>query len=260
MTTRFTELLQHADRVDPNAANDLLLELGARNHVRVKVNRARTLGRRTINDRSEVVYDSLVDRGVVFAHKYQAALVDGLRMISGLDPLWVPEAVRASGAEFVGCTPNLRTNIGIDYTASALGDASGSRAAVAQYIALSNCTGTTAATDTTATTGASGTGINWGTANATDAAAGTGRGEYTALGMQRAAGTYAHTATVTSYSLAKTFTATSAITNVQACALTNNATQGVASSLTSALYLENTFTATTLANADQLTLTWTVNI
>lgn len=233
----------------------LMQELGSKNHVRVSVTRA---GNARRWNAEQLVHDSTVDPGDTLALFPQLTMLDELRILAGKKPLWLDEAIRQTGGELVSVTPNLRTTRGIDYVADALG---GTRAGtIATNIAMSNCTGTLAASDTSATTGAAGTGINWGTANATDAAAANTRGEYTALGLARALAAYAHTATVASYTMAKTFTATSAITSVQTCGLFNSLTQGAADSATSALFVENNFTATTLATNDAVTITWTINI
>lgn len=241
-----------------DAIRPLMDEIGSKNQVRVVVHRATEKGKRWNWSAGDLVHDNQTDPGNTLALLPQLVMMDHVRMLAGLKPRFVDQAVRMTGGEVRSVTPNLRTTIGIDYTADALGGVRSGT--IATYIALSNCTGTPAASDTTATTGASGTGINWGTANATDAAAGTGRGEYTALGLARAIASYAHTATVANYTMTKTFTATSAITAVQACGLANTVTQGSASSLTSALFVENIFTPTSLAVNDQLTITWTVSI
>lgn len=245
---------------------DLREEAGAKNHVQVWVHRALPKGQGRTWEWSR---GDLVSNIVGLGSKGEGqslpllpmlAMHDRLSVLAGKKPMFLKEAVRRTGGEFVSVTYNLRTTIGIDYASSAIGDSSGSRAAIAQYIALSNSTGTLATSDTSATTGAAGTGINWGTANATDAAAANTRGEYTALGLARALAAYAHTASTASYTMSKTFTASATITAVQTCGLFNTVTQGQASSLTSALFVENNFTATSLANGDQLTITWTINI
>jgi hypothetical protein len=76
-------------------------------------------------------------------------------------------------------------NAGKDFVASALGDRSGSRAAVADYIALTANTTSPSAGDTTLT------------------------GEITTSGggLVRAQATYAHTTSTSTYTLTKTFTA-----------------------------------------------------
>jgi hypothetical protein len=235
----------------------LMQELGSKNHVRVSVTRPSEPKAWGWNP-TDLVYDSTVDQGDTLALVPQLTMLDELRMLAGRKPMWLDEALRQTGGELVSVTPNLRTTRGIDYAAAQLGGSASTT--IATNIAMSNCTGTLAASDTSATTGAAGTGINWGTANATDAAAANTRGEYTALGLARAAATPAHTPTVASYTMAKTFTATSAITAVQTCGLFNSLTQGAADSATSALFVENNFTATTLANGDAITITWTINL
>lgn len=238
----------------------LMQEVGEKNHVRVIVHRADPNGKVWGGIRNaDLVHDSRTDKGASLAFLPMLARIDHLRMLAGKKPHWIDKAIAMTGGELRSITPNLRTTVGIDYVASALGDSSGSRAAVAQYIALTNCTGTPAVGDTSATTGASGTGINWGTPSSSDAAAGTGRGEYTATsgsggGMQRALATYAHTATQTLYTMTKQFTATGTCTAMQACGLFNNSSQGAGT-----LFVENTFTATSLATNDQLTIAWTIN-
>lgn len=77
------------------------------------------------------------------------------------------------------------TNAGKDAVASMVGDRSGSRAAVADYLAITANVTTPSATDTTLT------------------------GEITTAGggLIRAAATYAHTGGTSTYTLTKTFTA-----------------------------------------------------
>lgn len=224
----------------------LLAGIGERNHVRVVVHRRVQHGKRWGWSAGEVVGD-----GVAVAHLPELVRMDSLRVLAGKPAMWLDEAIRLTGGELVGVSPNLRTDVGKDYVATQLGGAASTT--VAKFIAVSNNTNaaSTANTATNTTT----TRICWGTANATDAAPSTSRGEYTALGMQRATATYAHTTNTTLYTQAITFTATSAITSVQACGMFDNATQN-----NGTLFLENTYTPTTLANGDALTITWTVNI
>ena len=71
----------------------------------------------------------------------------------------------------------------------------------------------------------------------------------------------AHTANATSYTASATWTATGTSTSSQMAGLFGGAgktAQG--SGATNILFLENTFTATSLVTNDQLSLTWTVNI
>lgn len=224
----------------------LLASLGERNHVRVVVHRHERKGRRWSWSPGEVVGD-----GVAVAHLPELVRMDSLRVAAGKPAMWLDEAVRLTGGHLVGVTPNLRTTVGIDYVSVQLGGTPSVTSA--KYIAVSNNTNAANAANTATNTTA--TRICWGTANATDAAPSTTRGEYTALGMARAAATYAHTTSVTSYTQTLTFTASSAITSVQACGLFDAATQN-----TGTLFLENTYTATSLATNDQLTIAWTVNI
>lgn len=248
------------------AIQPLMDEIGHKNRVRVTIHRALPggEGRAWRWSAGDLVHDSHTDAAPggasssTLALLPQLVMLDELMRLNGKRPKFLDEAMRLTGGEVVSVTPNLRPTIGIDYVADQLGGAH--TGTIATNIALSNCTGTLDAADTSARTGAAGTGINWGTANATDAAAANTRGEYTALGLARAAATYAHTNGTANYTMAKTFTATSAITAVQTCGLFNSLTQGAASGLTSALFVENNFTATSLAVNDQLTITWTVNI
>lgn len=77
------------------------------------------------------------------------------------------------------------TNAGKDFAASALGDRSGSRAAAADYIALTANSSSAAAGDTTLT----------------------GEIATASGGLIRATATYAHTGGTATYTLTKTFTA-----------------------------------------------------
>lgn len=183
-----------------------------------------------------------------------AALIhaDHLRVVSGRKPIYWPELVRRMGGDPVGFATNLRTNVGIDFV---YGQLSGTSVAVADTLALSNNTLAPAAADTSST-------LPWSTAQATDVAAGTGTGEWTALGMARkVATTNTHTGSATTYTLAATWTASSAVTGTSKIGLFGGAgktAQG--SGGTNILVLSNTFTATTLANGDAITVTWTVTI
>lgn len=221
----------------------LLASLGEKNNVRVVVHRH--------GEPRSWSAGELVGEGTAVAHLPELVRMDSLRVMAGKPAMWLDEAVRLTGGHLVGVTPNLRTTVGIDYVSVQLGGTPSVTSA--KYIAVSNNTNAANAANTATNTTA--TRICWGTANATDAAPSTTRGEYTALGMARAAATYAHTTSVTSYTQTLTFTASSAITSVQACGLFDNATQN-----NGTLFLENTYTATSLANGDALTITWTVNI
>lgn len=224
----------------------LMAEIGSKNHVRVVVHRARQVGRRWAWN------SDVVDERNAFPLLPSLAMMDSVRVLAGRRPMWLAEAVRLTGGQLCSVTPNLRVTVGIDYVSAQLGGTAS--ATVAKNIALSNNTDAVVVGDT-ATNTTAGTGINWGTANATDGAASNSRGEYTALGVARAAATYAHTGGATSFTQTKTFTASGACTALQACGMFDSLTQGAGT-----LFVENTFTATSLATNDQLTITWTINI
>lgn len=128
------------------------------------------------------------------------------------------------------------TNAGRDMVASALGDRSGSRAAVADYLALTANSTAPAAGDTTLT-----------------AEIATGGG-----GLIRAAATYAHTNGTATYTLTKTFTANgsdSLPVTVAKVGVFNASSAG-------ALVWETLLgtTATISAVGDALTLTETITV
>ena len=231
--------------------NDLLEELGSKNQLRVVVYRGKTNHGRLSYDRGEQMETKKVQ-----PLGPAVILQDQIRMLKGLKPIFLGEALRRFGGDLRCVVPNLRTNVGIDYVAVQLGGSAS--ATVAKYIANTNNTNAANAANTSSNT--TNTQICWGTDTTSDAAASTSRGEYSATsgsggGLQRAAASYAHTTSVASYTQSKTFTATGACTNMQAVGLFDNATKQ-----SGTLYLETVYTATTLANTDQLSFTWTVNI
>jgi phage baseplate assembly protein gpV len=121
---------------------------------------------------------------------------------------------------------NLRTNAGINWQYNQM---AGTTAAVALYIALSSDTTAPAAGDTTVA------------------------GEITdTFGLARALGTASHSSNATSYTVAKTFTATGSYTAVQKAGLFN-ASSGVT------LVFENTFSSVNMNSGDTLAVTWTIN-
>jgi hypothetical protein len=236
-------------------AEDVFEELAGKNRVRVVVHRDVPAGRTWEWSKSDLVHDSWTDKGeVTLSLLPQVVMLDELRVLAGRKPKYVDAVIRRTGGEFRSVTRNLRVNTGIDYVSSALGDSSGSRAAVAQYIALTSSTGTPAATDITSTT--SGTGFYWGTNQTTDVVT-AAAGEINFGGLARALAAYAHTAgsASTLYTMSKTFTASAALTSVRGCGLFNSATNQAGT-----LFVENTFTSTSLATNDQLTIQWTINI
>ncbi len=231
--------------------NDLLEELGNKNQVRVVVYRGATLNGRLKRDRGEELETKMVQ-----PLGPAVIMQDQVRMLQGKKPIYLAEALRRFGGDLRCVVPNLRTNVGIDFVATQLGGSAA--AASAKYIANTNNTNAANAANTSSNT--TNTQICWGTDTTSDAAASTSRGEYSATsgsggGLQRALASYAHTTSVASFTQSKTFTATGACTNMQAVGLLDAATKQ-----TGTLYLETTYTATTLANTDQLSFTWTVNI
>lgn len=235
---------------DPALLQDLLEEVADKNHVRV-VHYKAIRGRDACRSHRKV-FDELGDPAVALGPALM--LQDSIRVLNGKKPIYVKEAFRRIGGDLRSIRPNLRTTVGIDYVSQQLGGAALASANVADYIGLSNNTSTPAAGDSSSTT-------PWSTATATDPAPGAATGEYTGLGLTRKQATYAHTGGATSYTMAATWTATGAATSVRFAGLfggTAKTTQGV--SANNVLFLENTFTATTLATNDQLSLTWTVNI
>jgi hypothetical protein len=229
-------------KVDHRELADLVEEANGQNAVMVRVDRATHLGKRRVYlpRHREILDAKQVAHNAVLAH------IDQLRAIAGKPLLYLPEAVRRSGGELVWAGHNLRTNVGIDYTSQQLGGAAVTT--VAKYIGVSNNTRAPAAGDTAAGV------APWNTAQATDAAPSTTTGEYTALGVARAAALYAHTPSVASYTQSITYTATGTITSLDIAGMTDSVTRGAGS-----LVFSTQFTATSLANGDQLTLTWTVN-
>jgi hypothetical protein len=183
----------------------------------------------------------------LFAH-------DTLRHLAGKKPIYAGEMLRLFGQQYLDAGFNLRTNVGADFTYNQL---SGTSVAVADTMALSNNTGTPAATDTAAT-------LPWSTAQSTAAAGSGTTGEWTALGLARkVATTNTHSAGATTYTLAATWTgATSATTGTRWVGLFGGSTKATAQSAaaTNILCIENTFTNADLQVGDTLTVTWTITI
>jgi hypothetical protein len=223
----------------------LLEDLGEKNTVRVTLRRAN-------QPRAELLHDTSVDPKDLAATRAGLLNYDRLRVSHGLKPLYTQHIYASLGYELRGFAPNLRTDVGTDFCAVQLG-AGASATAVAKYIGLTNNTNAASAANTATNTTA--TRICWGTNASTDAAASTSRGEYTFGGVTRTLATYAHTPAVASFQQSKPFTASTTLTALQAAGLFDTTTQG-----TGTLVCENLFTSTTLANGDQLTVTWTLNI
>jgi hypothetical protein len=229
-------------KVDHRELADMVAEVGDKNSVYVRVDRASHIGKRLVYLRKnrEILDAKGIAMNAALAH------MDQVRAMVGKPLLYLPEAIRRCGGELVWAGHNLRTNVGIDYTSQQLGGSA--TTTVAKYIGVSNNTRAPAAGDTAAGT------LPWSTAQATDVAPATTTGEYTALGVARAAAAYAHTPSVASYTQGITYTASGTITSLDIAGMTDNVTRGSGS-----LVFATQFTATSLANLDQLTLTWTVN-
>jgi hypothetical protein len=119
---------------------------------------------------------------------------------------------------------NLRTNAGINWQYNQM---AGTTAAVCTYFALSNDSGTPAATDTAVAS------------------------EITTNGLARANATAAHTSNATSYTLSYTFTATGT-QSAQKIGVLNASSGGT-------LCFENTFTQVSMVSGDTLAVTYTIN-
>lgn len=238
--------------------DDLLLEIGAKNHVEVAVYRgmpAKVGGVRRKRTMHEQV-PGTAEPGALW-------MIDAMRSLAGKPSIYIAEALRRCGGEFLGAFPNGRTNVGVDFCAAQL---SGTTVLVADTIALSSTTRTFTATDAATT-------LPWSTAQTSDTAPVTNpnasSGEITYGGLARAVATYAHSVTgpasaTTTYTLTKTWTCSITTTSIQMAGLfggSAKASQG-GTNVTNMLLLETTFTATTLtgASSDQLALTWTVTI
>lgn len=123
---------------------------------------------------------------------------------------------------------NLITNAGKDFISAQIGSTSAGTNG-ANYIGLSSNTVTPAAGDTSLA------------------------GEITTGGLQRSQGDYAHTNGQSTFTVTETFTASESHSNVQKAGLFTAATDGT-------MMAENTFTSVSLANGDQLTITWTITL
>lgn len=128
------------------------------------------------------------------------------------------------------------TNAGRDFVASALGDRSGSRAAVADYIALTANSTSPAAGNTTL---------------ASEIATGGG-------GLVRAQATYAHTNGQATYTLTKTFTANGSDSLPVTVAKVGIFNAGSSGTLAWETLLSST--ATLSASGDALTVTQTITV
>lgn len=233
--------------IDVDSVRDLLEEVGDKNIVRVVKHEYKK------NHKYGKFNSELVDQTNGVATVRDLVKIDQLRMLSGKKPIYLDEALqRNSGGDLRSVKANLRTNVGTDFVADTLG---GTQKLMADWIALSNNTSAANATHSSSS-------IPWSSNQSADAAAGATTGEYTALGVARKLATYAHTASTASYTQAATWTATGTVTALQIAGLFGGTakTGFNASNAQNALFVESTFTSTSLVNLDQLTLTWTINI
>lgn len=126
-------------------------------------------------------------------------------------------------------TTNIRTNVGIDFVAEALGD-SGGQPAPADFIAVTEDVTAPAAGDTTLAS------------------------ELTVDGLDRTQSTFSHTASATSYTIENTFSVTGGPHTVAKSGLFNALAAGT-------MVFEALFGSTaTVTTSDTLTVTWTINI
>lgn len=225
-------------------SRDLLDEVGSKNTVRVAKFEAVTA--RGLLRRFQTMEETAPGKPTLASLIH----IDHLRVRAGRKPVFWQEFIRRLGGDPIAFATNLRVNSGIDFVYNQL---SGSSVAIADTLALSNNTLSVSATDT-----AGGT-LPWSTAQASDIAAGVGTGEWSALGLARkVATTNTHSSAATTFVLAATWTASATATGTSKIGLLGGSGKATIGSGT--LVLANTFTATTLANGDQLTVTWTVTI
>jgi hypothetical protein len=139
---------------------------------------------------------------------------------------------------------NLITNAGRDFIATELGG-TGTTASAA-YIGLSDVSKTPALNDVCLST--------------TDG--GSTSAEITTNGLQRAQGTYSHTSPNDNWTIQQPFTATGSFTGVIRAGLFTAAANGdtCAGANDGTMVAENTFSSVNLANGDQLTITWTIDL
>lgn len=132
---------------------------------------------------------------------------------------------------------NVITNAGKDFISAQLGSTSAATNG-ANFIALSSDTG------------------------GFDAAHTALASEITASGLGRSQGDYAHTPGQNTFTVTETFTATGTVNNVQLAGLFTAAVTGTpgAGGDDGVMMAENTFTSVSLANGDQLTITWTITL
>ena len=127
---RVEEIIEHTP---PGEVDALLLELGAKNTVRVVLHKA-SRGPRSGYTAYRKVLDEM---GATTLHRSALLELDTVRKLRGLKPRYLDELARLAEWDGLVVGVNIRTNAGIDYVADSLGN-NASRPAVAQYMALSN--------------------------------------------------------------------------------------------------------------------------
>jgi hypothetical protein len=140
---------------------------------------------------------------------------------------------------------NLITNAGRNFIAAELGGTGTTNEAT--FIGLSTNSKATALTDTCIST--------------TDG--GTTSAEITSGGLARAAGAYAHTTDTDNWTISNTFVASASHTAVQRAGLFTAAVGGAdtcAGGDDGTMVAGNSFSSVNLANGDQLTITWTIDL
>jgi hypothetical protein len=140
---------------------------------------------------------------------------------------------------------NMITNVGKDFIAAELGGTATTNKAT--FIGLSTNSKATAVTDTCIST--------------TDG--GTTSAEITTNGLARASGAYSHTANTDNWTISNTFTATGTHTGVQRAGLFTAAVGGAdtcSGGDDGTMVAGNSFSSVNLANGDQLTITWTIDL
>lgn len=184
-------------------------------------------------------------------------IADHMRLLRGEKAIYLPEVLRRLGGQLRSVTPNARATIGTNLIGAQLfnTDAASASANFANYVALSNNSNAAATSEDASV-------APWSTGVATDAASSGSRGEWTGLGLTRAAATMAHTTLTSTVTATITFTASGTSTTTQKCGLFGGSAKTVQSATvaTNMLLLTNVFTATSLVNTDQLSLTWTITI
>ena len=133
---------------------------------------------------------------------------------------------------------NLITNAGKDFISVQIGQTSGIGSNGANFIALSTNAAAPAAGDTTLA------------------------GEITSGGLARSQGAYAHTNGQNTFTITEQFSASATHTDVLKAGLFTAAVTGTpgAGGDDGIMMAENTFSAVTLQNGDQLTITWTITL